>query len=164
MQNFTFTQRFILGLARLEPFGCIPFAPGTWGSLFSLFLAYFCFLPLPLFARIISLIALFFLGIWSAGIAEKLLEAKDPSSIVIDELVGLWIVLLPLYIGSQTQKETYFQLIIAFALFRFFDISKIFPISNMEKIFSGGMGIMIDDVVAGLYALLCFVIIRHFLF
>ncbi len=162
--QYTFLQRFIIAIARLEPSGCVPFAPGTWGSFFALFIGYFCFLPLPFFARIISLIALYFLGVWASGIAEKLLGAKDPSSIVIDELVGLWIVLLPLSFGEQSQKELYIQLLIAFALFRFFDITKIFPISNMEKIFSGGMGIMIDDVVAGLYALLCFFIIRHFCF
>ncbi len=164
MQESSFIQRFILGLARLEPFGCIPFAPGTWGSLFSLFLAYFLFLPLPFIARIISLIALFFVGVWSSSIAEKILQAKDPSSIVIDELVGLWIVLLPLTLTSQSKSETFIQMCIAFVLFRIFDISKIFPISTMERMFSGGFGIMIDDVVAGLYALIFFVFIRYFFF
>ncbi len=163
----SFTSRIILAFARLEPSGLVPFAPGTWGSLFSLILAYFCFLPLPLFARIASLIALFFFGIFASGHAEKLLQAKDPSSIVIDELVGLWIVLLPikaLTFADLKDTNTVLQLFIAFALFRFFDITKIFPIRNLEKIFSGGFGIMVDDVLAGLFALVIFLAIKHYMF
>ncbi len=161
------TSRLILAIARLEPSGLIPFAPGTWGSLFSLIIAYFCFLPLPFFARIISLIALFFFGIFACTHAEKLLNAKDPSSIVIDELVGLWIVLLPLQalnFNDLKDTNTLLQLFLAFALFRFFDITKIFPIKQLEKSFSGGFGIMLDDVVAGFFALACFLIIKHYVF
>ncbi len=164
MQILSFTQRIILGIARLEPSGLVPFAPGTWGSLFALIIGYFCFLPLPFLARIISLVALFFVGTWASDIAEKALNAKDPSSIVIDELVGLWIVLLPIYTIGQDIKDTFIQLSIAFVLFRFFDILKIYPIAKLETIFSGGLGIMLDDVLAGIYALICFVLIRHFFF
>lgn len=158
-----FTSRFILAIARLEPSGCIPFAPGTWGSLFSLGIGYFCFLPLPFFARIFSLVALFFFGTYVSDIAEKILNKKDPSEIVIDELVGLWIVLLPLTLSPSTQKP-FLQLAIAFVLFRFFDILKIYPIAQIERKLSGGFGIMVDDVLAGIYALLVFLLIRHFFF
>ncbi len=159
------TSRLILALARLEPSGLVPFAPGTWGSLFSLVLGYFCFLPLPFFARIISLIALFFFGVFASGHAEKLLQAKDPSSIVIDELVGLWIVMLPikaLTFADLKDTSILIQLLLAFALFRLFDITKIYPIKQLERVFSGGFGIMIDDVLAGIYALVLFLIIRHY--
>ncbi len=156
--------RFIVAIARLEPFGCIRPAPGTWGSLFALFLAYFCFLPLPIWARAISLVALFALGTWASDIAERALDAKDPSSIVIDELVGLWLVLLPFTFTGQSNTHTYTQLAIAFALFRFFDITKLYPIAKLETVFSGGLGIMIDDVVAGVYALIVFWLIKLFIF
>ncbi len=160
------TSRLILAIARLEPSGLASFAPGTWGSLFSLFLAYFCFLPLPFFARIISLIALFFFGVFACTHAEKILNAKDPSSIVIDELVGLWIVLLPiqaLKFADLKDTNILLQLFLAFVLFRFFDITKIFPIKKLEHAFSGGLGIMLDDVMAGVYALVLLLLIRHYI-
>ncbi len=156
-------SRLILGFARLEPSGLAPFAPGTWGSLFALFIALFFFLPQTLWLRILSLIVLFAVGVWASTIAEAILAKKDPSEIVIDELVGQWIVLLPLSL-ELSSKNFYIQLLIAFALFRFFDILKPYPITKLEDTFSTGFGIMIDDVLAGIYALICFVIIRHFFF
>ncbi len=156
-------SRIVLAIARLEPSGCMPFAPGTWGSLFSVFLAFFLFLPLPFWARIVALILFFILGTWVSTIGANILQKKDPSEIVIDELVGQWIVLLPL--SSFVMTPTYIlQLFIAFALFRFFDILKPYPIKMLEDIFPDGLGIMADDVLAGIYALICFMAIRYFFF
>ncbi len=157
------TSRIILAVARLEPSGCMPFAPGTWGSLFSVFLALFLFLPLPFWARIVSLFVIFGLGVWVSTIGAQILQKKDPSEIVIDELVGQWIVLLPL--GAFVMTPNYIlQLLIAFALFRFFDILKPYPIKTLEEIFPDGLGIMADDVLAGIYGLICFMAIRYFFF
>ncbi len=157
-------NRVILAFARLEPSGLAPFAPGTFGSLFALVLAPFFFLIQPFWMRLLSLTTLFFVGAWASTIAEKLLQKTDPSEIVIDELVGLWIALLPLSftIHSFRDLSFYLYLLLAFGFFRFFDILKPFPVSNMEHMFKSGYGIMLDDVVAGLYALLCVTLVRYF--
>ncbi len=164
MPQIPLTSRFVLAFARLEPSGLAPFAPGTFGSFFALVLAPFLFLVQPLWMRCISLTTLFFLGAWASTIAEKLLNKTDPSEIVIDELVGLWIVLLPLSFTMQSFRDLsfYIYLALAFGFFRLFDILKPFPVSTMEHAFKSGYGIMLDDVVAGIYALICVSIVRYF--
>ena len=89
------------------------------------------------FATIIALVA----GLWSAGIYEAVTNKKDASEVIIDEVAGQWSVLLvaPLTIEG---------FIAAFLLFRFFDITKPFPVNKAEKI-PGAIGVMVDDIVAG---------------
>ncbi len=129
--------------------GLAPFAPGTWGTLLATCFAPMWFIPLPITGRILVLCALFFLGAIAAGHAEKLLGCKDASQIVIDEVVGVWLVFLPFYKVSLT------MLIAGFLLFRIFDILKPWPICTAEHCMRDGYGIMIDDVVAGIMAMLC---------
>ena len=100
-------------------------------------------------------IILFFLGLISSEIIIKNSNDHDPSKIVIDEWVGQWISLLFLPI-------TLINAVIGFILFRFFDISKLKPISYMEKI-QGGWGIMLDDVLAGLLTLIILYSVNHYL-
>jgi phosphatidylglycerophosphatase A len=128
-----------LGSGLLKP------APGTWGTLAAM---PFCWLlmQLPLLFAV-SIIALaFILGIYICGKTADDMGCHDHGSIVWDEFVGLWIsaLLIP--------KESWTWLLAAFLVFRFFDIVKPFPIGLLDKKVSGGFGIMLDDVVAGLYA------------
>ena len=124
--------------------GLAPRAPGTAGSLLALVL----FIPLSLLpAWAYAVIVAVTLGagiVVSSRVAEEL-GIKDPSLIVIDEFVGLWIALFLLPNG-------WFWALAGFALFRFFDILKPWPISLCDEQLGGGLGIMMDDVVAGLFA------------
>ncbi|MBD5648007.1 MAG: phosphatidylglycerophosphatase A [Desulfovibrio sp.] len=138
-----------LAFCRLGVAGLAPRAPGTWGTALACLLAPFCFLPLGLGWRLAVLAALFVAGGLAASRAEELLGRKDPGEVVIDELVGVWLVLLPF-------AHAGFRLIVAaFVCFRIFDIAKPWPVKASENWLPGGFGVMIDDVLAGLWALLC---------
>lgn len=135
--------------------GKLPLAPGTWSSFFAVLVWYVFFRELnPIYFLLINII-LFFLGLISSEIIIKNSNDHDPSKIVIDEWVGQWISLLFLPI-------TLINAAIGFILFRFFDISKLKPISYMEKI-QGGWGIMLDDVLAGLLTLIILYSVNHYL-
>ncbi len=146
-QPNTIADRLALTLATLGPAGRMPRAPGTWGSAAAVLLAPFLFLPLPLWARIAVLAFIFPVGAWCAGRAETLLGGKDPACVVVDELWGQWIALLFLSFDQLS------WVISAFVLFRLFDIAKPWPVRASEKWLPGGWGVMIDDGLAGLYAL-----------
>ena len=126
--------------------GKLPLAPGTWSSFIAVLVWYIFFDELNPFHFLLINFILFFIGIISSEIIIKNSNDHDPSKIVIDEWVGQWIsfLFLPVSIANG---------IIGFILFRFFDISKLKPISYMEKI-KGGWGIMLDDVLAGLMTLI----------
>ena len=135
--------------------GKLPLAPGTWSSFFAVLVWYIFFRELnPTYFLLINII-LFFLGLISSEIIIKNSNDHDPSKIVIDEWVGQWISLLFLPI-------TLINAVIGFILFRFFDISKLKPISYMEKI-QGGWGIMLDDVLAGLLTLIILYSVNYYL-
>ena len=85
----------ILAFCRLGIAGQAPKAPGTWGTALACLLAPFIFLPFGIVVRAVILVFLFFAGSWAAGRAEKILGQKDPREVVIDELVGVWLTLLP---------------------------------------------------------------------
>ena len=131
--------------------GKLPKAPGTWGSL-AAFVPWFFIrgLSLPLYLTIVA--ALFLVGFFAAGAAEKIMDQPDPGCIVIDEIVGMLITLTlaPAHPAAW---------LLAFILFRLFDILKPFPVSWLDRHIHGGMGIMLDDVMAGIYALVCLQII-----
>ena len=140
---------WILSFCRLGVAGLAPKAPGTWGTAMACLLAPYVFLPLTPGLRCLLLIALFVLGGIAATRAEHLLARKDPGEIVIDELVGVWLVLLPF-------TEPGFGLVLAaFVFFRLFDIWKPWPVHAAENWLPDGFGVMIDDVVAGVWALIC---------
>lgn len=140
-------DRLILLIATGCYSGMIPKAPGTWGSLFALLPWYFCRdLSLPVYLSVLA--GLFVVGFLTAGGAEKLMDRPDPGCVVIDEILGVFITLTL----APTHPVAW---IIGFVLFRFFDILKPFPIGWLDKHLHGGIGIMIDDVVAGFYALIC---------
>ncbi len=125
--------------------GFSPIAPGTAGALGGCLIA--CLLqqytPFLLPSLIFLIVLFFFLGVYSSGKLEKE-WGKDPSKVVIDEVVGMWIALLMIPSG-------WMYTLAAFILFRFFDIYKPLFIRKAENL-KGGWGIMMDDVVAGIYA------------
>jgi phosphatidylglycerophosphatase A len=151
-----FMDKTALFLATLGPAGRMPRAPGTWGSLVSAVAAWFLFLPLPLWARLTVLVFLFPLGAWCAGRAEKILDRKDPSCVVIDELWGQWITLV--FLPSSAAL----WIIPGFLLFRLFDIAKPWPVRASEQWLPRGYGVMIDDGVAACYALGVMTMLRLF--
>jgi len=127
--------------------GYIPVAPGTWASL----LAVLIWLIIPvnlLFIKILLVVCLFIIGIIVAGLSERYSGTIDPSYIVIDEVAGMWLALL---LFPQNQASNRLPLIfLTFCIFRLFDITKVFPINKCEKL-PGGFGIMLDDIVAGIF-------------
>ncbi|CAN2047396.1 phosphatidylglycerophosphatase A [Candidatus Magnetomoraceae bacterium gMMP-1] len=134
----------IIFLATGCKIGFIPYAPGTFGTLAGLPLCYILDL-LPWNIALLFLIAFMPAAAWISGQAEQLLGKKDPGSIVIDEIAGIMITFfnVPLSIKS---------VILGFLLFRFFDIIKPFYIKRLESFFSGGWGVLMDDVAAGILA------------
>lgn len=139
-------EKTALHLATLGPVGRLPSMPGTWGSLASVMVAPWLFMPASFALRAMILVSVLALGSWAATQAEKSLGAKDPGCVVIDELFGQWLTLLPFSILTP------WQLLAGFALFRLFDILKPWPIKKAETAFSRGFGVMIDDGVAGVFA------------
>ena len=121
--------------------GFFPFAPGSFASLITLLFLYFSNASNPVFLFIFSTI-LFFVGVFICFILEKN-WGKDPSRIVVDEVVGMSFSLIFL-------PKTYLIWGTAFIIFRFFDIVKPYPLKRFEK-FKGGWGIMMDDIGAGIY-------------
>jgi phosphatidylglycerophosphatase A len=134
--------------------GKIPKAPGTWGSVVA-FLPWFFMRRLSLPIYLAWLAALFIIGFLAAGSAEKLLDQADPGCIVIDEIIGMLIALIAVPAHPMF-------LLLAFILFRVFDIVKPFPVSWFDRHIHGGMGIMLDDVMAGIYALICLQLLSLF--
>jgi phosphatidylglycerophosphatase A len=138
-----FQRRSVIFLATVGYVGKIPFAPGTFGSIPGLFIWFFLSKIDPL----LSLFLILFLVLSSipiAGQAEIILNKKDPSEIVIDEMAGIVVALfgLPMNVLSVTA---------GFFIFRVLDIFKPFPIRFIEQKLPGGAGIVMDDVVAGIY-------------
>ena len=101
---------------------------------------------------VLAFVAVSVLGTWAADVAERALEVKDPGAIVVDEVAGmtLSVLLVPL---------TPAALVAGFVLFRIFDVAKPFP-ANVAQRLPGGVGVMLDDLVAGLYALLLLLLAR----
>lgn len=139
-------SQLIMALATGLYVGKIGKAPGTWGSL-AAFLPWFFIKDMPLPTYLLVLLALFIVGFFVSGSAEKILDSPDAGCIVIDEILGMFITL----IAAPQHPAAW---VLGFLLFRIFDIFKPFPVSWFDQRIHGGLGIMMDDVIAGLYALL----------
>ena len=124
--------------------GLIPFAPGTFGSLPGLALGRLARDLGGPPGELVAIGAVMLAGIWAAGLAERHFGRSDPGAVVIDEVAGMMITmaLLPLSVTG---------LVVAFLVFRACDIVKPFPASRAERL-PGGIGVVMDDVVAGLWA------------
>lgn len=124
--------------------GLAPKAPGTMGTIAAIPL-WWLLAQLPLASYLMVVLVSAIIGIYICGAAAKTLGVHDHGGIVWDEFVGFWIAMAALPV-------TWTSLILGFVLFRFFDIVKPWPISWLDKKVSGGFGIMIDDVIAGIAA------------
>lgn len=139
-----FRQRAVLFLATGFFSGTVPFAPGTVGTLTGMPICFlFSRLPLLLSGFCVLLFILSAVGVASA--AEKILGQKDPARVVIDEMAGFLVTFVGLPFNLQTA-------VFGFIIFRVFDILKPFPIRSLERKVRGGCGIVLDDVLAGIYA------------
>jgi phosphatidylglycerophosphatase A len=124
--------------------GNIPFAPGTFGSLLGLIACFFLSLaPEPVTAIIV--VALILVAVWASEHAEKLMGKKDPGSVVIDEVAGMAVTMVGVPFDGLT-------VISGFVLFRLLDIVKPPPVRFFQDDLSGGAGIVMDDVAAGIIA------------
>ncbi len=126
--------------------GLAPLAPGTFGSLLGVLLAWLT-LDLGLMTQIGCAVFLFVSGIWICGESSHRLGIHDHGGIVWDEIAAMYMVLI-------VAPPTLFAWILAFGLFRAFDIVKPWPIRDLDHRLGGGLGIMLDDLVAALYAAL----------
>jgi phosphatidylglycerophosphatase A len=136
-------EKLITFLATGFGSGLVPVAPGTAGTLVGVLICLLC-LPMPWIVRLFFVLVLLALSFYVSGQAEKIYQKKDDQRIVIDEIIGLQITMLPVAINAL-------NLCAGFVLFRIFDIFKPFPLRNLQEL-PGGWGVVSDDVGAGIYA------------
>tara|TARA_B100000035_G_scaffold135898_1_gene115816 strand:- start:482 stop:967 length:486 start_codon:yes stop_codon:yes gene_type:complete len=147
-------------IASLGGIGLIPLAPGTFGSIF----AWFVFIIMSHFVdMLIYTICIVFIAIWVCEKASVNLIQKDHKSIVIDELAGMWVALVPVIYFASDQFERIIYACLALVFFRVFDILKPFPISYFDKKYKNGFGIVLDDIIAGIFSGILSVLIVVFL-
>ena len=139
--------------------GYFKFAPGTIGSLISIniIFALYYFLNQKLFFILFILFFLFSLYFIEKYI--KKIKKKDPSEIIIDEFLGIYIIFF--VIDYTTNMSNFMFVFIGFILFRFFDILKPFPIKLIDKKIKNSFGIIFDDLLAGIYTATCLLIINE---
>ena len=133
--------------------GLAPYAPGTFGSIVGVVAAWWV-LELPLAARVAVVLGVIALGIWICGESARRLGKHDDQRIVLDEIAGV------LLTSLAVVEKTLFALALVFVLFRIFDIWKPWPIRDVDHSLHGGLGIMLDDLIAALYAAACVATIR----
>jgi phosphatidylglycerophosphatase A len=138
------TSKIALIIATFFGAGKLPKAPGTWGSLAALPFA-FLFLHLNPVAYMGLTFFILLVGVFACDITEKSRNTHDDSDLVIDEVVGILITMTWLPISWQS-------LVFGFILFRILDIWKPFPINLLDRRIKGGLGVMLDDVAAGIIA------------
>lgn len=125
--------------------GLAPVAPGTFGTLAAVPL-YLLLQPLPAGYYLAMLLLTFLLGIWLCDVTARQLGVHDHPGIVWDEFVGYWITMFAAPPG-------WLWIVLGFALFRIFDVLKPWPIRWIDRKVDGGFGIMLDDVLAGVFGL-----------
>jgi len=130
-----------LGSGRIKP------APGTWGTLAGALIWWAIEPALSIEAEIAMVIVASFVGIYLCGRSAELLNVHDDGSIVWDEFAGIWLTYLMLQPGDNL-----WLWVAGFVLFRIFDILKPWPIRWIDRSVGGGIGIMLDDLIAGLMA------------
>jgi len=126
--------------------GFSPRAPGTVGTIAAL-LPWWWLRALPLPYYVATILAAFAIGVWASAWGVRRSGVQDPQLVVWDEFVGVWIALVAAPIGWT-------WMLAGFALFRLFDIWKPWPVSWADEKIGGGLGVMLDDVFAGIYALI----------
>lgn len=142
-----FTGKAALAVSTWFGAGLIPGIPGTCGSLGAVLLIILlnCFGAVYVHLFLLPVIPL---AIWASDISRRLLRKEDPSEVVIDEVAGLFMTLFLI-------PPTWLSLAAGLLLFRFFDILKPFPVGLIDRRVKGGLGIVLDDIMAGIYANIC---------
>jgi phosphatidylglycerophosphatase A len=143
--------------------GYLPLAPGTWGSLVGVGIFLLLIWAVPAHALVVVVLvaisAVTCVGTWAATRTEQLSGRKDPGKVVVDEVAGQFIALFPLTLFTRWSTMA---VIVSFILFRFFDIVKPYPANRLQEL-NGGAGVMLDDLVAGVYgAVIVSIILRIF--
>jgi len=133
--------------------GLAPVAPGTFGSAVGIVAAWWL-LDLPLPWRIAVVLAVIAGGIWICGESARRLGRHDDQRIVLDEIAGV------LLTSLAVVEKSLFALALVFVFFRIFDILKPWPIRDVDHSLKGGLGIMLDDLIAALFAAACVATIR----
>ena len=157
MKNFTkiFISIFYIGY--------IKFAPGTWGSLTSLLIMFLLLeiLILPIWSLITIFIVIFFISIFLINYYSAFTKSHDSEHIIIDEFLGIFTIFL--FYDLLIIYNDFLTYTLIFFLFRFFDITKIFPAKYFDEKFKNGYGVIIDDIVAGLYTVLTLILLNVFI-
>lgn len=137
-------------------FGCglIKPAPGTWGSIGALPFAMIIFMALGFWSFLLAIILVTLIGYWATEQFENRTQTHDNKIIVIDEVAGQWIALAPLFWFMQIN---FVGVLLALIFFRIFDILKPWPVSHLDKNVGGALGVMGDDIIAGLFAAGCMI-------
>ncbi|KAA0258895.1 phosphatidylglycerophosphatase A [Deferribacter autotrophicus] len=135
--------------------GFIEYMPGTFGTLVAIPLIFLTGV-FSIFFKFLFFIILFILGIIASEYYQHYYEKEDPSEVVIDEIAAFYFIMIFF-------PATLLNLILSFFIFRIFDIWKPYPIKQIEKSVSGGVGIMIDDIVAAIYTLIVMLIFKVFI-
>ncbi|MEW9624318.1 phosphatidylglycerophosphatase A family protein [Rhodanobacter geophilus] len=136
--------------------GLAPVAQGTFGSLAAI-LPWLLLRGLSLPLNLLAIVLGFALGVWACGMAGRALGVDDHRALVWDEFVGQWIALLPALLAP------WWAVLAGFALFRLFDVWKPWPIRVFDRRLHGGLGVMVDDVAAGVFAAVVLAVALHFL-
>jgi len=149
MQKFPNLKNPYHFIATLGGIGLFPLAPGTVGSIFG----WIIFIVLSHYIEMIfATVLIIFLSIYVSNQATKDLVNKDHKSIVIDEMAGIWLAMIPVIYIASSQYERTLYAVLTLIFFRLFDILKPYPISYVDKNFKGGFGIVLDDLIAGVFA------------
>ncbi len=127
--------------------GYSPVMPGTVGTLWGIAIAYLE-ASTPLYTQALVMVLVFAISVFFAGEAAAILGGDDPQNVVCDEVCGF-------LVSISLIKFTILNVILVFLLFRFFDILKPYPVSLIDRKVKGGLGIVLDDVAAGIYANIC---------
>ena len=133
--------------------GLAPRAPGTAGSVVGAIAAWWL-LDWPLVVRIAVVAAVIALGIWICGESARRLQRHDDQRIVFDEIAGV------LLTSLAVVEKSFFAIALVFVFFRIFDILKPWPIRDVDHSLRGGLGIMLDDLIAAVFAAVCVATIR----
>ena len=143
--------------------GYIKFASGTWGSLAAILILFPCikFTLLSFEALIIAFIILLFISNLCINFFSNFTNSNDSKHIVIDELLGIFIILI--FYDFIFIYNDFITLILIFFIFRLFDIIKIFPANYIDKNLKNGYGVIMDDIVAGIYTIFTLMILNAFI-
>lgn len=143
--------------------GFLPKAPGTWGAIVAIILwlplYLWCSEAVTFWVTLGVTVGYCIAGTWASGVSERY-WGKDPREACADETVGQWISLLPL--SGGVSEEPWWLILVSLALFRFFDIFKPLGIRKLEKL-PGGIGMMADDILSAIYAVIVLYIIQIFI-